>query len=426
MTQVADASFELHVIADGAIAEAAPGQSDYSPSPSAWTFDASVEGSRAGIAAIGAALLADNESIPYGRQLAFLSNGGTCSQVVHVPASTVLYVAGRVARCAALSTETEVEGYLAVNGVGAGQFHLFNANYHAFNIPLGLVAGDNIVTFGVNLPLAADLAMLVIDMDGPAGTWLEVAHATGAGKVRTSGNRTQLWAGATLCAEVPFDTMTGAPNLLMGKNPATGLPAYCPQPPQPASGSQPTPPVPVPPDPAPGGDDPCVQTRCGAALAMAQHLQDLYGRWQSLMNAALSAMAGAAVGILLDWLAALIEGLVVAERLASWMLTAFKKVRPALNGLSLAELGNVFPTWDTTTVTNVQRTFFAALQCQAGVVTVTAGDMTNVANYMRANAGSFLGDNVAGVLAVSCEFSALTDWQAIISAAPPSNVCSGF
>lgn len=262
----------------------------------------------------------------------------------------------------------------------------------------------------------------------PCPEWVRLAHRSGQGYWQSKGDVTEEWAGGARRLVLPLPTLTATPAVLVGKDPVTSVPAYCPAPTPYSPSATPIPAaiVPTGPDPLGDGTDACVGTRCGAALAMAQHLRNLYSNWRFWMNAALSAMGGAAVSLILDWLEALIASLVLAEQVASWFLTVFKTIKPNLNGLSVGALANVFPDWDDATVNNVQQVFFCALQCESGVVSVSAGDLNNTAAFIFAHTSDFLGSIVSDVLAFSCEYSSLADWQAVISGAGPSNLCNGY
>jgi hypothetical protein len=424
MSVLQDSSFEFYVPPDGATAEAPAGVpgAPWTPAGSAWTFQAHGLGSRAGIGRNGAGLLADNPSAPYGQQVAFLQQGGTCGQVVTLATDVSVWIPFKAARCLSPDTPDEATLGVWVSGSPLALFALPSGDYADFSFLATLHEGSNTILF-VH-PTGDGVSMALIDMDGPDAAAIRLQGAEGSTRWSHSGGPFRVYNRGVLVLETPFATLGTTPAVLVGQDPGTGLPAFCPNTPS----ATPTPPVSVPSEPDPLGDgtDPCVAARCGAALAMASHLQQLYETWRGWINAAISAAGGAAVSIILDSLGAFLEGLVLAEKIAPWILTVFKNIRSPLSGLSTSAFAGAFPPWDTATVDNVQQVFFCALQCQGGTVSVTAGDMNNVGAFILAHTSNFLGNNVALLLDLICIYSSLSDWQIVISGAPLSNLCNGY
>lgn len=64
----------------------------------------------------------------------------------------------------------------------------------------------------------------------PCFTWLRLTHAGGQGYWQSRGDVTEEWAGGVRRLRLPFATLGATPPLLMGRDAATNLPAFCPPP----------------------------------------------------------------------------------------------------------------------------------------------------------------------------------------------------
>lgn len=257
-------------------------------------------------------------------------------------------------------------------------------------------------------------------LPGTRGPRLRFAHTSGRAKWETDGETIEEWAGDIKQVAWPLPVLTAAPTTFVGQDPATNRPAYCPAPDQPASGSTPTPPT---------TGSTCVLARCGAAVAMETHLDGLYKHWQYFINTGLTLVTTISVAVLLNWLLGVLTAMALAESSLGWLLTVFNKTKGLLAAVpSLSAMASVLPDFDATTIDNIRRVFFAALQCDAveTTVSVSAADMQNIAGYMRANPSSFLGDIVTEIVAGCVEFSALGDWQAVIQGSDDSHLCDGY
>lgn len=247
--------------------------------------------------------------------------------------------------------------------------------------------------------------------------WVRLGHSSGQGYWQSRGDVTEEWAGGVKQLALPLATLTTTPAALVGRDPATLLPAYCPMP----TLNAPIDPVPVPPVLPPPADA-CVRARCGAAVALQTKLVQDYGQWRQWINAAVDLAAGGLFAAVVD---ALLPILVAAE-VAAWVLQVFKLVAPILSTTSLGLLPGLIPALSGRQIDGLVQRFFCQLQCASGTVTLSVSNLQAVSAGILADTATFPSDLQRELLGELVYYEPLQNWQAAMTNAAPSALCDGL
>lgn len=421
---VLDPGFEIPALTAGTQWDAPTAGPPVFPPGSPWEFHVG-GGSASGIASNGAPIVGTAGAAPDGHQVLYLQHGAKVLQDFTLSAP----LAGPVSFFASLNgpTGSLTSGQVYID-VWSGATHVYSqfatisntVGYQRYTLPeLDLAPGA--YEIGVTFVGDTDSDVLVdaLLFTLPA-SWLRLVHESGTSWVQQDGTRVQVRANNTEVLDLPLPTLSSAPATLVGQDPTTGLPAFCP------------PPLPTPaqllsaPPPPPSTTMNCVQVRCSAAGEMTNHLLSLYDQWATWLDPFFNVLGTAAAGLLI---ALLLDPLFIGPEavfLGADALAVYQALKPLLEALLGNIPGGLLPGLTPDQTDAVRKACFCQLTCDNNAVSPT---LEQVAGW-RSAVGALTVFDVATLtgplLLLLLQFTPLQSWQIAVQSATTDSYCDAW
>jgi hypothetical protein len=210
----------------------------------------------------------------------------------------------------------------------------------------------------------------------------------------------------------PFATLSATPQVLMGQDPETSLPAYCPQPTI-VQQQIPIPPT-VPPD---DGVDVHEQI-CGAAFAMATWIEDVYDKIGGVFDAGEAGLFVWAVGTILGELSAALKA---AEVAADWLDNSV--LQTIAKALAASYLANDFPQLQSEQFNSLWNGAYCALLPSVGSIAVTANVIASWHNWIATHSSDYATGGQGWLLQQIMNVVAPAKWQQVAMTSTPNSGC---
>lgn len=251
----------------------------------------------------------------------------------------------------------------------------------------------------------------------PPADWLRLTHSSGRSYIQQNGEQVQVVAGGAGVLDLPLPVLPAAPLTLLGKDPATGVPAFCPAPIPTTTtvvlggggGSQPA--------PAPQ----CVQMRCGVSGACRDHLVSLYQDWSHWLDPLFQAAATLGVAVAIasipwDWT---IDLGVAGGAIKGGIISLLQDFGSAITG-------NLLPLLDQDLQNDIQRALFDHLTCTNDQVQVSADNVAAWKAVLDALTTWPIASLAGPFCSLLLQYTPLARWQAAASTASPSTACDAW